>query len=326
MWIKLIIAFWIIYKLYKHFKGEKIQLDENSVIIISGCSRGLGESTACKLVRKYNCTLINISRTDIDSLRKSLSPEQNEKVHHYECDISNEEQLATTLVEIRRKFRIPDLIINNAAINKMGYFLEEQDNENAKEVLRTNVLGHMQLTRFFIFEYLSRFGMKPKFTSESFGVQEPKRNSSLRVKRQKLTICFISSIVSEAPVLRFSNYSMSKAILQSFVKNLRMELGHFGLNNMIRIVSVLPGAFKSSMFMHFMPFLTVPVSTVDRISDTVISSCENLVRRAYGPWHLRLQAKIPDFFLPEEIFDKLGLIINRNCARNYINVVNEEKK
>jgi NAD(P)-dependent dehydrogenase (short-subunit alcohol dehydrogenase family) len=324
MWIKLVILFWVIYKVYKHFKGEKLKLDKDSVILISGCSRGLGQSTARKLMQKHNCTIINISRTDIDSLRRSLSPEQNEKLHHFECDISNEEQLSVTLVEIRRKFRIPDLIINNAAINQMGYFLEEKDNENLKQVIRTNVLGHVQLTRFFMSEYLSRLGMKPKFTEESFGVQNPQRNSSIRLKRRKMTIAFISSIVSEKPTLRFPNYSMSKAMLQSFVTNLRLEINHFNLGNMIKVVSILPGGFRSKMFEFFRSFLTVRAGTVDQISDIVVSSVHNLEKRAYAPWHLRLQTKLPDLLIPEDFDDKIQLHVNRKCMASYLTTVIKE--
>ena len=98
MLIKLIIAFWIIYLLYRHFKGKKLTLDQNSVILISGCSRGLGEATARKLMKKHNCTIINISRTGIESLRKSLTADQNKNLHHFECDISDEQKLAETLV------------------------------------------------------------------------------------------------------------------------------------------------------------------------------------------------------------------------------------
>jgi NAD(P)-dependent dehydrogenase (short-subunit alcohol dehydrogenase family) len=326
MFIKFIIAIWIIYKIYRHFKGKKLTLDEKSVVLISGCSRGLGESTARKLIKKYNCTLINISRTGIESLRASLSEKQNSNVHHYECDISDETKLAETLVEIRRKFRIPDLIINNAAINSMGYFLENQDNENLKKTLNTNALGHIQLTRFFMFEYLSRLGMKPKFNEEAFGVQDPQRNSSIRLKRRKLTFAFITSVVSETPTLRFPSYSMSKALLQSFVENLRLEINHFKLSNMINVVSILPGAFDSKMFSFFKSFLSVRLSTVDQISDSVISNIMSLEERAYAPFHMRLQVGLPKMLIPEALHDKISLLINRKCMKDVLEKVIKEKE
>ena len=326
MYIKIIILLWIIYKLYRHFKGEKLKLNDKSIVLISGCSRGLGESTAKKLVKKYNCTIINISRTGIESLRSALTPKQNEMVHHYECDISDEEKLAMTLVEIRRKFRIPDLIINNAAINSMGYIFEDNDNFNLMKVIQTNVLGHIQLTRFFMSEYLSRFAMKPKFTAETFGVSDPQRSSTIRLRRPKLNIAFISSIVSEAPVLRFSSYSMSKAMLQSFINNLRMEINHLNLNNMIRIMSILPGGFKSQMFHFFKGFLTVTCGTVDNMSDNVIYDVETLQERAYHPWYFRFQTKLADLLIPEKFTDKLNLFINRKCLVDVLDKVIEKKE
>jgi short-subunit dehydrogenase len=286
----------------------------------------LGEATARKLIKKHNCTLINISRTGIDSLRKSLSEEQNKNVHHFECDISNEQKLAETLVEIRRKFRIPDLIINNAAINGMNYIFESENNENLKKVLNTNVMAHIQLSKFFMFEYLSRFGMKPKFNEETFGVPDPQRSSSIRLRRRKLTIAFITSIVSETSILRFSSYSMSKSLIQSFVDNLRMEIAHFNLGNMINIVSVLPGAFNSSMFHFFKSYLIVPFSTVDKTSDAVIRSIMALKERAYFPFYLRLLPKVADLMIPEAISDKIFLHINRKCTENVLNKVIKEKE
>ena len=308
--------FWIFWRLYRRFYHEKLKLTSDSVVFISGCSRGLGKAMALKLIKKYGCTLINISKTNIDPLLSELSENQQKKVHHFECDISEETKLAETLIEIRRRFSIPDLIINNAAISSVGYFLEEKDNEQLKQTLKNNTMGHIQLTRFFIFEYLKRVGIHFRFTKDNFGIQDFERSSNIKSRRKKIVISFISSIVSEASVLRFPSYSMSKALLQSFVDNLRMEMNHFKLSKFVKIVSILPGAFNSQMF-HFMKdFLTVYTESVDNMSTWALRDILNLEEKAYNPWFYGLQTQLPILILPTKIVDSIFLYINRKCTIN----------
>ena len=105
-----------------------------------------------------------------------------------------------------------------------------------------------------------------------------------------------------------------------------MEINHFNLENMINVVSVLPGAFNSKMFHFFKSYLIVPFSTVEKTSDAVIRAVMGLKERAYFPFYLRLMTKVADLILPEAISDKIFLHINRKCIGNVANEVIKVKE
>lgn len=302
--------FWIIYNLYRKFTRKRIELDNQSVVLITGCSRGLGQRLAQKLIREFKCQIINISRTPPIELFDSLSPSLRKLVHHFECDVADSKNLAKTLNQIRSRFKIPDLIINNAGQSGMSYFLEDNDESSIQHLLKVNSLAPMQITRFFMKEHMKRNAMTPKFTREIFGVQKV-RSSSLKTKPPQLKIAFISSIVSEQAVLRFGAYSISKATLQSFVNNLRMEMTHFNLNDTVKLISILPGAFNSKMFHFFQNFLIVRNTPIDTMSENIYQSILNQEEITYLPSYFFWLSRIPDFLIPTKYLDKLFLLVSR---------------
>ena len=298
------------YNLYRWYTRKQIELSSESLVLITGCSRGLGERLALKFIRKFKCRIINISRTSPEVLRNLLPESQQKLLEHFECDVSDSEKLKIVLTEIRSKNKIPDLIINNAGQSGMSYFLEDEDNSGIENILKVNMFGPAQITRFFLKEHLKRCGMTPKFSREVFGVQKI-RSSSLKTKVTQLKIAYISSVVSEQCVLRFPSYSMSKAALQSFINNLRMEMCHFGLEESVRLISILPGAFSSKMFSFFQNFLVVRNTPIEKMSENIFQDILNQESINYLPRYFFWLSRLPVFLVPTQYLDRLFLFINR---------------
>ena len=109
-------------------------------IFITGTSRGLGLQLAKEYI-DLGYTVIGCSRGD--------SAFSHERYQHYQCDITDEENVKAVFADIRIKKLNPEILVNNASIDLMSIFAATKI-DDANRVLKTNVLGTLLISKEMI--------------------------------------------------------------------------------------------------------------------------------------------------------------------------------
>jgi NAD(P)-dependent dehydrogenase (short-subunit alcohol dehydrogenase family) len=108
----------------------------DSVVVITGGSRGLGLAIARELVQE-GARLVLLAR-DAEELQRARSALEREagRVHTIVCDVSQAEQVESAMAEVVERFARIDVLINNAGIMQFGPLehMDQRDFEAAMDV------------------------------------------------------------------------------------------------------------------------------------------------------------------------------------------------
>ena len=182
------------------------------IAIVTGASRGIGQSIAEKLISSgFFVVGTSTSYSGAELITEKLS----EGGLGMQLDISNTESIKQFADEVKENLDSPLVLINNAGITKDNIALRMKDNE-WDDVIQTNLSGLFRITKAFL------RGM---------------------IKARWGRIVNISSVVASMGNLGQSNYSASKAGLEGYTRSLSLELGSRG----ITVNSVAPGFIKTDM-------------------------------------------------------------------------------
>ena len=178
------------------------------VIVISGCSSGIGYDAACSL-KKRGHRVIATARQEKD-LHHLLA----EGLEVVPLDLTNDHSIATAVERIllQTSGRI-DVLINNAGFGQVGA-LEDISRPVLREQFETNVFGLMELTRHVI---------------------------PVMRQQQEGRIINISSILGLISMPFRGAYNASKYALEGLSDTLRLELAA----SKIKVITVNPGPIKS---------------------------------------------------------------------------------
>ena len=182
------------------------------VAIVTGASRGIGQSIAEKLMSS-GFFVVGTSTSHAGAER--ISEKITEGGAGMQLDIANVESIEQFVDEVKKKFDPPLVLINNAGITRDNIALRMK-NEEWYEVIETNLSGLFRITKAFL------RGM---------------------VKARWGRIVNISSVVASMGNPGQSNYAASKAGLEGYTRSLSLELGSRG----ITVNSVAPGFIKTDM-------------------------------------------------------------------------------
>ncbi len=109
-------------------------------LLITGGSQGIGEA----IVKKYLTKEYRVINLDI----KEPEPIENEHYEFIPCDISDTQALTAVL----RTLKHIDILILNAAQFDHSPFLDQPIDE-IKEILNTNIIGHVQIAQHYAREF-----------------------------------------------------------------------------------------------------------------------------------------------------------------------------
>jgi short-subunit dehydrogenase len=178
------------------------------VILITGCSSGIGKSLALKL-HNLGHKIYATSRN-----RDAISELANKLISTEKLDVTNDADIDRIVPLIMdREVRI-DILINNAGYGLIGPIAEIPDEEIALQ-FNTNLFGQLKLIKKII----------PIMKMNSDGL-----------------IVNIGSISGLATTPFSGAYCASKSALHSLSDALRMEVKPFG----IKVVTVQPGGIKTN--------------------------------------------------------------------------------
>lgn len=184
------------------------------VAVITGANRGLGKGIAEELLNTNNITVIGTSTSQLgcEIINEYL---KNNNGIGIKLDISDPNEIITTMNLIYKRFGSIDILINNAGItrDKLLINMKIQDWE---KVLNVN------LNSIF---YLSQSVVKNM------------------IKKKQGKIITIGSVISYIGNIGQTNYSAAKFGLVGFHKSLALELASKG----ITVNMVAPGLIKTDM-------------------------------------------------------------------------------
>lgn len=190
---------------------EELELLEQPVVLITGCSQGgIGHALA-RAFAANKCTVVATSRS-----RSSMAElEQDPRLFLQELDVQSEQSVQRAVKNVLDKYGRVDVLVNNAGIQCVGP-LAEVPLSAVQQTFDTNVYGSLRMVQAVVPHMANR-------------------------KRGK--IVNVGSVAAMAPGPWSGTYTASKAALHALTDTLRLELSHFGID----VVNVVPGAIKSNI-------------------------------------------------------------------------------
>lgn len=181
------------------------------VVIVTGASRGIGNSIAKLLSKEDYQVIANYNKSEIEA--KKLKEEFG--VDIFQADVSKREEVKALINYTINKYKKIDCIINNAGIDQVKMFVDITDKD---------------------WEYM----MKNNLNSVFYMCQE---TIPYMVNRQEGSIINISSIWGQIGASCESHYAATKAAIDAITKSLAKELG----DSNIRVNSIAPGIIDTEM-------------------------------------------------------------------------------
>ncbi|WP_286885232.1 SDR family oxidoreductase [Aneurinibacillus sp. UBA3580] len=189
---------------------------QNSIIVITGASSGIGLSTALLAARQgATPVLLARSKEALHALAQKIRHEAPE-VGFYTCDVTNISQITTVVKEIIERYGRIDVWINNAGYGAFSLFTETAL-EEIEGMMDVNYFGVVRCTKVVLPHML---------------------------ERRSGHIVNVASVAGKLATPKSSGYSASKFAVIGFTQSLRQELHGSGVS----ISAVNPGPVQTPFF------------------------------------------------------------------------------
>ena len=187
----------------------------NARIVLTGASGGIGAALAAELAKRgARLGLVGRDAAKLNALAQPLAS-QGIEVECIATDLTLAEGSAVVRAHMQARFGGVDIVINNAGITDFSQF-SQADPQRIEQVLRTNVLAPMQLSRALL----------PDMLTQGRG-----------------QIVNVGSIFGSIAFACFASYSASKFALRGFSEALRRELAGSGVG----VTYVAPRAVRTPL-------------------------------------------------------------------------------
>ena len=182
--------------------------------LVTGASSGLGRHISIKLAQK-KIKVIGLARSQkkLANLKKIIG---NKYFDYFVVDLKKLNELEKISINILKKEKFIDILINNAGIYKKSDLLNFEINE-INDLIDTNLKAPIILTRLF---------------------------SKTMKRKKKGWIINISSIAGKIPIENSSVYCASKFGLYGFTSSLNKELKNYG----ITVCTISPGGIDTPLW------------------------------------------------------------------------------
>jgi NADP-dependent 3-hydroxy acid dehydrogenase YdfG len=183
-------------------------VDKNFVVLISGCSSGIGLSLAREFTSRGCSVFATARRPD------RIAELRHEKMQVAALDVTDRTSIDACVAEVMARAGRIDILVNNAGYALMGPVIDLSI-EDLRLQFETNVIGLIALTQ----------AVAPHMIQQHFGL-----------------IVNIASVSGVCATPFAGAYCGTKAAVNLLSDSLRMELTHFG----ITVITVQPGRIQSS--------------------------------------------------------------------------------
>jgi NAD(P)-dependent dehydrogenase (short-subunit alcohol dehydrogenase family) len=182
-------------------------LQANKVWFITGISRGFGKAIA-EAVLAAGDVVIGTTRDG-----KADWKSDSEKLHLFPLDVTEREQVASTVAAAHALYGRLDVVVNNAGFGLLGA-VEEASLDEVRDVLAVNFFGTLNVTQ----------AVAPLLRRQGRG-----------------HVVNLSSIAGLAPVGGMGLYAAAKYAVEGMSESLAQELEPLG----IHVTVVEPGSFRT---------------------------------------------------------------------------------
>jgi short-subunit dehydrogenase len=188
----------------------------HQVVLITGCSSGIGYETALMLARNGFHTFATMRNTKkSDSLEEIIKKERLDLIIR-ELDVNDDTSIENTINCIKREANRIDVLINNAGYGLVGFF-EDLTLDEIRNQFETNFFGVLNITKKII----------PIMRLQKSGI-----------------IINVSSGAGQVGFPGISAYVSTKFAIEGFSESLMYELFPYG----IKVVIIEPGVIKTDFF------------------------------------------------------------------------------
>ncbi len=182
-------------------------MDKNSVVLISGCSSGIGLSLAHEFA-SLGCRVFATARKP-----EVIEHLKNEKINTLALDVTDQQSIDACVAEALDRAGRIDVLVNNAGYALIGPIIDLSIDDLRRE-FETNVIGLVALTK----------AVTPQM-----------------IERKSGLIVNIASVSGVCATPFAGAYCATKAAVNLLSVSMRIELAPFGIS----VVTVQPGAIKS---------------------------------------------------------------------------------
>jgi NAD(P)-dependent dehydrogenase (short-subunit alcohol dehydrogenase family) len=198
------------------------------VILITGCSSGIGAAMAAQLHRLGHRVYASARRPE------ALAPLAEQGMATLALDVNDDASIASAMAAIESAEGRLDMLVNNAGYSQVGAVVD-LTREDLRGQYETNVIAPVAVTRAAI----------------------PLLRAAVAAGGSA-TLVNVGSIVGLFTTPFAGAYCSSKAAVHSLTDALRMELAPFG----IRVVTVQPGGVRSSFGDHAEEGIRLPEGSI----------------------------------------------------------------
>ena len=187
------------------------------VALVTGASSGIGRDIAHELSKKgYDIIAVARDEKALNELKQNIEKENNTKVYVKILDLTDREGCKKLHEEVKEKFGVIDVLVNNAGISEYKLFIDINE-EDLQRMLNVNIMGTFNTTQSVLKKSM--------------------------IPRKDGTIINISSIWGMVGASLEVAYSTSKAAIIGMSKALAKELAPSN----ITVNVVAPGAISTDM-------------------------------------------------------------------------------
>lgn len=185
----------------------------NNTIVITGGARGIGLALTKKLIDNNNKVIVIGRKTNIPSEIQKYT----DRVIFKKCNLANEQEFDSLLIDLENNYPEINVLINNAAIQHNYSFLEQNElNSRIDAEIATNLIAPIKLAANLI---------------------------PLLANKEEAAIVNISSALAFTPKENASVYCATKAAIHSFSQSLRYQLE----KTTIKVFELMPPLVNTDM-------------------------------------------------------------------------------
>jgi 3-hydroxy acid dehydrogenase / malonic semialdehyde reductase len=123
----------------------------DKIVFITGASSGIGKASALAFAREGAKLLLCARRVELlEQLAPELTAAGAAAVHSFSLDVSDPAAVASTLAALPEAWRNIEVLVNNAGLSRGLVKMYEQDPQDWNEMISTNVLGLLHVTRAIV--------------------------------------------------------------------------------------------------------------------------------------------------------------------------------
>ncbi len=198
------------------------------VILITGCSSGIGAALAGELHRRGHRVYATARRAE------TLAPLAEQGLATAALDVNDDASIAAAMAIVEEREGRLDMLVNNAGFSQVGAVID-LSREDLRSQYETNVIAPVAVTRAAL----------------------PLLRAATAADGRAMVVN-VGSIVGVFTTPFAGAYCSSKAAVHSLSDALRMELAPFG----IQVVTVQPGGVRSAFGDHAEEAIRLPDGSV----------------------------------------------------------------